>query len=140
MGDELRFAAPYGRFFVRTSAQKPMLFLAGGSGLSSPKSMILDQLESGSTQPITLIHGVRTGADLYFDELFRKLEAEHDTFRYVPALSEPGPDDAGWTGETGFERIFYEVVMARPPIHSDRVAGRLLRLLFAHGASFQAME
>ncbi len=111
VGDELRFAAPYGRFHVRRSADKPMLFMAGGSGLTSPKSMILDLLDGGCTQPITLIHGVRTSADLYFDELFRELEAAHDNFRYVPALSEAGDDDADWDGETGFvndvaERLF----------------------------------
>ena len=102
VGDELRFAGPYGRFYVRRSAAKPLLFLAGGSGLSSPKSMVLDLLESGYEQPITLIHGVRTGADLYFDELFTELEASHPTFTYLPALSEPGPADGDWVGETGF--------------------------------------
>lgn len=111
VGDEVRFSGPYGRFFVRRSAEKPMLFLAGGSGLSSPKSMVLDLLESGCTHPITLIHGVRTGADAYFGELFRSLEAAHPNFRYVPALSQPGDLDAEWTGETGFvhevaERLF----------------------------------
>lgn len=102
VGDELRFAGPYGRFFVRRSVGKPLLFLAGGSGLSSPKSMVLDLLETGYEESITLIHGVRTSADVYFDELFRELEATHEQFRYVPVLSQPGPDDAGWVGETGF--------------------------------------
>lgn len=111
LGDRLRFAGPYGRFHVRRSHGKPMLFLAGGSGLSSPKSMVLDLLETGCDLPITLVHGVRTGADLYFDDLFRKLEHERPHFRYVPALSHPGPDDTGWDGETGFvhevaERLF----------------------------------
>ncbi len=100
VGDELRFAAPYGRFFVRRSAEKPMLFLAGGSGLSSPKGMINELLESGCEDPITLIHGVRTAADVYFDDEFRALEERHDNFRYVPVLSQP--DDADWDGETGF--------------------------------------
>ncbi len=110
VGDELRFAAPYGRFHVRKSADKPLLFMAGGSGLTSPKSMILDLLENSCTHPITLIHGVRTAADLYFDDLFRDLEGTHDNFRYVPALSE-ADDDTDWDGETGFvntvaERLF----------------------------------
>lgn len=109
VGDQLRFSGPYGRFFVRRSADKPMLFLAGGSGLSSPKSMVLDLLETGYEQPITLIHGVRSAADVYFDDLFRSLEAEHATFSYVPVLSQP--DDTPWEGETGYvheaaERLF----------------------------------
>jgi phenol hydroxylase P5 protein len=62
--------------------------------------MIVDLLETGCEQPITLIHGARTAADVYFEDLFRSLEAEHDNFTYIPALSEP--DDAPWNGETGF--------------------------------------
>lgn len=100
VGDRLEFSGPYGRFFVRRSAGKPMLFLAGGSGLSSPKSMIEDLLETGCEQPITLVHGVRTAADVFYDELFRKLEAEHPNFRYVVALSEH--DGSAWDGEVGF--------------------------------------
>jgi len=100
VGDDVRFSGPYGRFFVRRSANKPMLFLAGGSGLSSPKSMVEDLLETGCDQPITLIHGVRTAADVYFDELFRSLEATYENFTYIPTLSDP--DGSEWDGETGF--------------------------------------
>jgi phenol hydroxylase P5 protein len=61
LGDKLRFAGPYGRFFVRQlqhgAEQLPYLFLAGGSGLSSPRSMILDLLAQGITLPITLVNG-----------------------------------------------------------------------------------
>lgn len=99
-GDEVRITGPYGQFFVRKSEPLPSLFLAGGSGLSSPKSMIMDMLEEGWELPITLIHGVRTAKDVFFSDLFRDLEARHPNFRYVPALSEKS--DAGWTGKTGF--------------------------------------
>lgn len=58
-GDRVNITGPYGRFFVRKSRTEPMVFIAGGTGLSSPKSMILDLLETGCTTPITLLHGVR---------------------------------------------------------------------------------
>jgi phenol hydroxylase P5 protein len=102
VGDQVRFSGPYGRFFVRRSAAKPMLFLAGGSGLSSPKSMVLDLLETGCEQPITLVHGVRTANDVYFAEEFTALEAAHENFTYVPVLSEHDPTAGEWDGETGF--------------------------------------
>jgi phenol hydroxylase P5 protein len=101
VGDTLNFSGPYGRFFVRKSAAKPMIFIAGGSGLSSPKSMVLDLLSEGCDQPITLFHGVRTADDLYCDRLFHRLAAENDNFTYVPALSENKMNGA-WGGETGF--------------------------------------
>jgi phenol hydroxylase P5 protein len=59
-GDRVKLSGPYGRFFVRKSAGLPHLFLAGGSGLSSPRSMILDLLDEGCTQPITLVYGARS--------------------------------------------------------------------------------
>lgn len=100
-GDRLRLAGPYGRFFVRKSAPQPMLFMAGGSGLSSPRSMILDLLDAGSTLPITLVYGQRTRAELYYDDEFRALAAKHPNFSYVPALSDE-PEGSDWTGARGF--------------------------------------
>lgn len=101
VGDALRFSAPYGRFFVRVSKKKPAIFIAGGSGLSSPKSMVLDLLEAGDDREIHLFHGARGKADLYFVDLFAELSEKHANFHYTPVLSEPKPEDE-WGGETGF--------------------------------------
>ncbi len=100
-GDTLRVSGPYGRFFVRKSAALPMLFMAGGSGLSSPRSMILDLLEGGATEPIMLVYGQRTRDELYYDEQFRALAARHANFTYVPALSDE-PEGSDWSGARGF--------------------------------------
>ena len=99
VGDALRISGPYGRFFVRESAQAPLLFMAGGSGLSSPRSMILDLLERGCTLPITLVYGQRNLAELYQHDEFKALAAQHANFHYVPALSE---DASGFSGAKGF--------------------------------------
>lgn len=98
VGDRLTVAGPYGRFFVRESAEAPLLFMAGGSGLSSPRSMILDLLERGCTLPITLVYGQRNLAELYHDDEFRALAAKHPNFRYVPALSDDQTDFGGFHG------------------------------------------
>ena len=100
IGDELRFTAPLGRFFVRRSRTTPLLFLAGGSGLSSPLAMVLNLLEGGETCPITLVHGARRRDELYRVEQLEALAAQHANFRYVAALSDVGGDD--WTGERGY--------------------------------------
>ncbi|MDO9143336.1 NADH:ubiquinone reductase (Na(+)-transporting) subunit F [Rhodoferax sp.] len=100
-GDALRISGPYGRFFVRKSAKEPVVFFAGGSGLSSPRSMILDLLESGSAQPITLVYGQRSQDELYYDAEFRTLAAQHPNFNYVPALSDAAPG-TGWEGAQGY--------------------------------------
>ncbi len=93
------FTGPLGRFFVRRSLPGKRLFLAGGSGLSSPKSMILALLAAGESAPIELIHGVRTREELYDDELFHDLAADHEHFTYTPAISDTAGD--GFAGARG---------------------------------------
>jgi phenol hydroxylase P5 protein len=100
-GDRVRLSGPYGRFFVRKSSRLPMVFMAGGSGLSSPRSMILDLLDGGCSDPITLVYGQRTRDELYYDDEFRALAARHANFSYLPALSSE-PEGSGWTGARGF--------------------------------------
>jgi phenol hydroxylase P5 protein len=117
VGDPLTLSGPYGRFIVRKSAGMPMLFLAGGTGLSSPKSMILDLIGEGCPHEMTLVHGVRAKADLYDRELFEDLERVHPNFTYVPVLSESASDD-DWDGETGF---VHEAAQRR---FADRFDGR----------------
>lgn len=101
VGDQVKLSGPYGRFFVRKSARLPHLFLAGGSGLSSPRSMILDLLGEGCTQPITLVYGARSQDELYYHDDFVALAAQHPNFTYVPALSSVA-DDSDWSGFRGF--------------------------------------
>ena len=100
-GERLRLSGPYGRFFVRQSAQMPLVFMAGGSGLSSPRSMILDLLEHGCTLPITLVYGQRTLEELYHHDQFLALASQHPNFTYVPVLSNE-PEGSDWTGARGF--------------------------------------
>ena len=135
-GDTIGLSGPYGQFFVRTSRPGPTLFLAGGSGLSSPKSMILDLLEDGWSDPITLIHGVRTAKDIFFQDLFEDLAKKHSNFRYVPALSQP--DDDTWKGEVGFvhevaERLYdgkfsgMNAYLCGPPIMINACVDALMK-------------
>lgn len=105
VGDVVRFAGPYGRFFVRqthhVADQLPYLFLAGGSGLSSPRSMVLDLLAQGVTLPITLVNGARHQPELYHHEELLALAANYPNFEYVPVLSNESLE-SGWSGARGF--------------------------------------
>ena len=87
--------------FVRKSDDQNAIFIAGGSGLSSPQSMILDLLESGDSRTIYLFQGARDLAELYNRELFEQLVKDYPNFRYIPALNAPKVEDQ-WTGFTGF--------------------------------------
>ena len=100
-GDRLRITGPYGRFFVKKSAKVPKIFMAGGSGLSSPRSMILNLLEEGCDLPITLVYGQRNRNELYYHDEFTALAAKHPNFTYVPALSDE-PEGSDWDGFRGY--------------------------------------
>jgi len=101
VGDKIKLTGPYGRFFVRKSAEMPMIFFAGGSGLSSPRSMILDLLAEGCMHPITLINGQRSRDELYYHDEFTALAQEHDNFTYLPVLSDE-PENSDWAGVRGY--------------------------------------
>lgn len=100
-GDAVKLSGPYGRFFVRKSAALPMLFLAGGSGLSSPRSMILDLLEKGETLPITLFYGARTQCELYYHDDLEHMTMIYPNFVYRAVLSDE-PKASDWQGLRGY--------------------------------------
>ncbi|MCZ4303403.1 phenol 2-monooxygenase domain-containing protein [Zoogloeaceae bacterium G21618-S1] len=137
VGDRLTLSGPYGRFFVRKSAQLPLIFMAGGSGLSSPRSMILDLLESGCELPITLVYGQRTRAELYYHDDFLALAERHANFSYVPALSDE-PAGTDWGGFRGyvheaatahFDNDFrgHKAYLCGPPLMIDACIGALMQ-------------
>ncbi|WP_354684682.1 phenol 2-monooxygenase domain-containing protein [Cupriavidus necator] len=101
VGERLQLSGPLGRFFVRKSDPRPVLFMAGGSGLSSPRSMILDLLEAGDTRQIVLVQGARTVDELYYRDAFAALAAQYDHFTYLPVLSAE-PQQSAWAGERGY--------------------------------------
>jgi len=137
VGDRLSLSGPYGRFFVRASANRPMIFLAGGSGLSSPRSMILDLLGQGCTLPITLVYGQRHRAELYYHDEFTALTAQYPNFTYVPTLSDEDPA-SDWHGRRGFVHDAakahfngdfqgHKAYLCGPPPMIDACIGTLMR-------------
>lgn len=101
VGDAVELSGPYGQFFVRASQPGDLIFIAGGSGLSSPQAMILELLAAGDSRQISLFQGARTRAELYNRELFETLASEHANFTYVPALSQAA-EDSEWHGYRGY--------------------------------------
>lgn len=137
VGDTLQLSGPYGQFFTRVSAPEDLIFIAGGSGLSSPQSMVLNLLEQGDTRKITLLQGARNLAELYNRELFERLAQAHDNFTYVPALDAPLEED-NWTGFSGyvheaaiahFDGLFagHKAYMCGPPPMIDAAITALMR-------------
>jgi CDP-4-dehydro-6-deoxyglucose reductase len=94
--DILRFEGPLGTFFLREDSEKPIVFVASGTGFAPIKSIIEHALHKGISRPMVLYWGGRRPKDLYMDAL-----AKQWPIKYVPVISDALPEDA-WTGRTGF--------------------------------------
>jgi CDP-4-dehydro-6-deoxyglucose reductase, E3 len=97
----LRFEGPLGTFYLREDSDKPMIFVAGGTGFAPIKAQIEHCFHHGVDRPMVLYRGVRSLRDLYLRELPEGWQRDHANFTYIPVLSDPLPED-GWQGRTGF--------------------------------------
>ena len=99
--DILRFEGPLGTFFLREESDKPIVFVASGTGFAPIKAIIESALAKGVARPMTLYWGGRRPTDLYLSDLAKKWAGEHAGFSFVPVISEALPED-NWTGRSGF--------------------------------------
>jgi len=99
VGDAVTINGPYGEFYLRDS-DREILFVAGGSGMAPIKSLLTDMADKGINRNATYFFGARAVRDLFLVEEMRELEKKLPGFRFVPALSDPLPED-NWSGEKG---------------------------------------
>jgi Na+-transporting NADH:ubiquinone oxidoreductase subunit F len=100
-GDPVVIAGPFGSFFASESDAE-MIFVGGGAGMAPMRAHVHDQLERLRTKrKISFWYGARSRRELFYEEEFERLAAEHPNFRWTVALSDPRPED-GWSGEVGF--------------------------------------
>jgi Na+-transporting NADH:ubiquinone oxidoreductase subunit F len=99
VGDKVTINGPYGQFYLRET-EAPIIFVAGGSGNAPIKSILYDMAEKGTQRRAMYIFGARSKRDLFLVDEMKALEDKLADFTYIPALSQPQPED-GWEGETG---------------------------------------
>jgi len=99
--DILRFEGPLGSFFLREASDKPMIFIASGTGFAPIQAIIEHSIHEKMTRPIHLYWGGRRPSDLYEHEKCLTWAKEHPHIQYVPVISDALPEDA-WQGRTGF--------------------------------------
>jgi len=88
VGDPVTFTGPNGSFFLRES-QRPLLLLAGGTGLA-PILAILQRLrDCGTTRPVHLVYGVSTDDDFVELEQLGKLASVVPGFTWDHCVSDP---------------------------------------------------
>lgn len=81
IGEAMSFTGPYGSFYLR-EVKRPVLMLAGGTGIA-PFLAMLDVLAAhGFSQPVRLVFGVTNDMDLVALEKLDAIAAQHSQFTY----------------------------------------------------------
>ncbi len=93
------FSGPYGDFYLRDS-RRPIVLIAGGSGMAPMKAMLAEMQERKIRRNVRYFFGACARRDLFLIDEMLALERSLPDFRFIPALSQPLPNDQ-WTGETG---------------------------------------
>ncbi len=99
--DILRCEGPFGTFFLREDSDKPIVFVASGTGFAPIKAVIEHMFHKSIARPMTLYWGGRRPKDLYMNALAQRWTAAQPDFKYVPVISDALPED-NWNGRTGF--------------------------------------
>ena len=82
-----RIEAPIGNFYLRES-DRPMIFVAGGTGFAPIKSIINDCHRAGVERKIYLYRGFKTHKDLYQDEVVENWKKNINNFESINIYSE----------------------------------------------------
>lgn len=88
VGDKMTFTGPFGRFYLR-SVMRPVLMLAGGTGIAPFMSMLHVLEEKGSDHPIRLVFGVTNDFDLVALEKLKELQEKLPWFEFRTVVASP---------------------------------------------------
>lgn len=92
-GDEVLMSDPMGDFVLPKDKTTPLIFIAGGIGITPMRSMIKWLTDNHEQRPIKLLYAANSQEEVAFSDIFKTSGLP---VTYI--LTQPS---AGWTGETG---------------------------------------
>jgi len=96
----LRIEGPLGTFFLREESDRPLIFVAGGTGFAPLKSILEHAFAEKIKRPMHLYWGARNREGLYLAGLAESWAEQYENFTYTPVLSDATDEDK-WNGRTG---------------------------------------
>jgi NAD(P)H-flavin reductase/ferredoxin len=123
-GDVLRGRGPQGTFYLR-SGVRPLLMVAGGTGVAPMVSMLRQMIASGEQRPVKLCFGVTEASDLFLVDDLAGIASSLPEFdlRIAIARASPRPGfHSGFvTDMIGDERAANsDIYLCGPPAMTDR--------------------
>ena len=88
VGDTVTFTGPHGSFFLR-EAERPVLMLAGGTGLAPILAMLRKMRADGSRRKVHLIYGVKADADVVELDQLTEIGSALTGFTWDHCVSDP---------------------------------------------------
>ena len=92
-GDVLKLKAPSGHFCIDRDPNVPVVFIAGGIGITPMMSMLRDCLASQPERTVHLYYGLRNSNEHAFKQSLQTLARSHPHFHLNVIYSKPGPND-----------------------------------------------
>ena len=117
VGDEITFTGPHGSFFLRET-ERPVLLLAGGTGLAPILSMLRKQKAEGGHRRAHLIYGVSTDEDLVELDTLGADRHRPDRFQLGLLRGRPGQQRA----EQGPEKAYVMSLISPEHLYDGDVA------------------
>jgi ferredoxin-NADP reductase len=96
VGAQVEVEQPKGSFGLPEDASRPLVFVAGGIGITVFRSMLRYIAEEGLSHRVTLVYSNRDRASTAFLDELQELERENPNLRLVLTMTQ----DEGWEGET----------------------------------------
>ncbi len=129
VGMTLHGEGPLGTFVPREDSERPIIFVAGGTGFAPVKALIEHFLEIGTRREMTLVWGARSKAELYYPQLPQRWANGTPPVRFLPVISDP-ERSAGLPVGLAHEAVLaehpdltdFDIYMSGPPALID--AGR----------------
>ncbi len=90
LGTEIELDGPFGSLTLKNSAEKPVVFLAGGIGITPFRSMIRRAAHEKLPHKILLFYSNRRPEDAAFLEELQTLAQETINFKLVATMTEEG--------------------------------------------------
>lgn len=97
IGETVDISKPYGEFVLSDDIQKPLVFIAGGIGITPFMSMLNWMKENDKKTPITLLFSNKSKDTTPFFTELESLARELSDFQLIMSMTQ----DETWTGEKG---------------------------------------
>ncbi len=99
-GKKLMILPPAGKFLPMYEADKHLVCIAGGSGVTPFRGFVREATRQKYATKITILYSVRTINDVIFNDEFRQLEKENPNFKFDVTCTRLAATDP-WHGRRG---------------------------------------